>query len=82
MNEHLPAPMDTSPDLRPALPPALQALDPLTDPYADVLEVPVLLPGWQVSALERAAHDRGLTAGEMLRQLLANFFLQKAPRLS
>jgi hypothetical protein len=39
----------------------------------DVVEVPLLLPGWQVSALETAAHDYGLTAGEMVRHLLRDF---------
>ncbi len=43
-------------------------------PVMDVVEVPVLLPGWQALALEDAAHDRGLTAGEMLRHLLSDFF--------
>ncbi len=36
----------------------------------DVVEVPLLLSTSQVSALERAAHRRGVTAAEMLRQLL------------
>jgi hypothetical protein len=40
----------------------------------EVIEVPLLLPGWQMSALEQAAHCRGLTAGEMVRHLLADFF--------
>jgi hypothetical protein len=39
----------------------------------DVIEVPLLLPGWQVSALATAAHDQGLTAGEMVRCLLRDF---------
>ena len=39
----------------------------------EVVEIPVLLPGWQATALEDAAHERGLTAGEMLRHLLADF---------
>jgi hypothetical protein len=43
-------------------------------PAMDVVEVPVLLPSWQALALEDAAHDRGLTAGEMLRHLLSDFF--------
>ena len=38
-----------------------------------VIEVPLLLPGWQARALEAAAHARGLTTGEMLRQLLREF---------
>jgi hypothetical protein len=40
---------------------------------ADVVEIPLLLSGWQVSALETAAHDRGLTAAEMVRCLLRDF---------
>ena len=39
----------------------------------EVTEVPLLLPTWQVAALATAAHDRGLTAGEMLRNLLRDF---------
>jgi hypothetical protein len=42
-------------------------------PDGDVVEVSLLLPGWQVAALETAAHDRGLTAGEMVRHLLRDF---------
>jgi len=40
---------------------------------SQVIEVPLLLPGWQMSALERAAYLRGLTAAEMVRQLLNDF---------
>ena len=39
----------------------------------DVVEVPLLLPIWQVAALADAAQDRGQTAGEMLRDLLSEF---------
>ena len=39
----------------------------------DVVEVPLLLPGWQVAALATAAQDRGVTAGEMMRRLLHDF---------
>jgi hypothetical protein len=42
-------------------------------PEGDVVEMPLLLPGWQVSVLETAAHDRGLTAAQMLRSLLRDF---------
>ncbi len=41
---------------------------------ADVVEISLLLPGWQVAALETAAHDRGLTAGQMVRRLIRDFF--------
>jgi len=40
---------------------------------ADVIEIPLLLAGWQVSALETAAHARGLTAAEMVRHVLNDF---------
>jgi hypothetical protein len=39
----------------------------------DVVEIPLLLPSWQVMALESAAHNAGLTAGEMVRHLLREF---------
>jgi hypothetical protein len=39
----------------------------------DVVEIPLLLPSWQVAALADAAQDRGQTTGEMLRQLLQDF---------
>jgi hypothetical protein len=40
---------------------------------SDVIEIPLLLPGWQVSALETAAHARGVTAAEMVRHVLNDF---------
>jgi hypothetical protein len=49
-------------------------LESQTNTSSEVVEIPVLLPGWQALALEDAAHDRGLTAGEMLRHLLTDFF--------
>jgi hypothetical protein len=39
----------------------------------DVVEIPLLLSGWQASALETAAHNRGLTAAEMVRRVLREF---------
>ena len=39
----------------------------------DVVELPLLLPGWQVSKLETVAHQRGMTAAEMVRHLLRDF---------
>jgi hypothetical protein len=36
----------------------------------EVVELSLLLPRWQAAALEQAAHDRGLTAGQMLRRLI------------
>jgi hypothetical protein len=45
---------------------------------SDVVEVPLLLSGWQMSALERAAYSRGLTAAEMVRQVLREFLAAQA----
>ncbi len=39
----------------------------------EVVEIPLLLPGWQATALETVAHDHGLTAAEMVRQLLRDY---------
>ncbi len=41
--------------------------------HCDVVEMPLLLSGWQLSELEREAHHRGLTAAEMVRQVLRDF---------
>jgi hypothetical protein len=39
-------------------------------PNAGVAEVALLLPGGQAAALERAAHRRGLTVGQLIRRLI------------
>src|SRR5262245_11358822 len=39
-----------------------------------VVELPLLLPGWQAAALEEAAHARGQTAAQMVRGLIQDFF--------
>ena len=41
----------------------------------EVVELPILLPGWQASFLETLAHERGLTAGAMVRHLLHDFLM-------
>ena len=41
---------------------------------SEVVELPILLPEWQVSALERAAQERGMTIGQLLRRLFADLF--------
>jgi hypothetical protein len=43
------------------------------DHVNDVVEIPLLLQGWQMTALETAAHKRGQTAGAMVRDLLRDF---------
>jgi hypothetical protein len=45
----------------------------LAENVSDVVEIPLLLQGWQMTALETAAHDRGQTAGEMVRDVLRDF---------
>jgi hypothetical protein len=41
-----------------------------TDRDAEVVELRLLLPTRQAAALEAAAHQRGLTVGQMIRRLL------------
>jgi hypothetical protein len=49
------------------------------DPYdSEVIEMPLLLSGLQLSALERAAHTRGLTAAQMVRRLLREFIAEQS----
>jgi hypothetical protein len=36
----------------------------------EVVELALLLPRWQAEALEEAAHNRGITAGQLLRKLI------------
>lgn len=43
----------------------------ITSIDAEVVELALLLPRWQAEALEEAAYKRGLTAGQMLRKLIA-----------
>lgn len=47
--------------------------------YSDeVIELPLLLPEWQVAALEEAAQKRGMTVGQLLRRLFADLFPRPA----
>jgi hypothetical protein len=50
-----------------------QEESPLQLQPSDVVEVPLLLSTPQMLALEAAAYDRGMTAGEMVRRLLQEF---------
>ena len=45
----------------------------------DVIELPILLPEWQVNALEAAARERGMTIGQLLRRLFSDLFADKRP---
>jgi hypothetical protein len=40
-------------------------------PRQACVELSLLVPTWQWEALERAAHDQGLTIGQLLRRLIA-----------
>ena len=51
----------------------LQEETPFQPQIGEVVEVPLLLSMQQISDLEEAAHYRGLTTGEMVRQLLQDF---------
>jgi hypothetical protein len=44
----------------------------------EIVELSVLLPRQQAVPLEREARRRGLTAGQMIRSLIRNFFLCQA----
>jgi hypothetical protein len=44
--------------------------DPLEE---EVVELPLLLPRWQMLKLERVAHQRGMTAAAMVRHVLRDF---------
>jgi hypothetical protein len=37
---------------------------------AEIVEIPLLLPRWQILALESVAEERGLTTGQMIRRLI------------
>jgi hypothetical protein len=39
----------------------------------EVVELALLLPRWQMTALEAAAADHGMTVGQMIRKLLGEF---------
>lgn len=39
----------------------------------DLVELSLLVPQWQVDAIELAAHGRGLTTGQMLRRLISTY---------
>jgi hypothetical protein len=45
----------------------------LSRPDGDMVEWTLFLPRQQALALEAAAHDRGLTVGQLLRRLIHDF---------
>jgi hypothetical protein len=46
---------------------------PAPDAPPDVAEISLLLPGWQLAALENAAEARGVTSAQLVRRLLRDF---------
>jgi hypothetical protein len=42
----------------------------------DVAEISLLLPGWQLEALECAARERGVTSAQLVRRLLRDFIIR------
>jgi len=42
-------------------------------PAGELVELSLLLPGWQAQELETAAHNRGLTTAQMLRVLIRDY---------
>jgi len=42
----------------------------------DVVELSLLLPGWQFSALEKRARRQGQTTGQVVRRLVQKFLLE------
>jgi hypothetical protein len=44
----------------------------------EMAEFSLLLPGWQAAALEATAHAQGLTAGQMVRRLIQDYFARFA----
>jgi len=39
----------------------------------EMVELALLLPSWQAAALEMAAQDQGLSAGQMIRRIVRDF---------
>ena len=48
-----------------------------TIPEPDLLELALLLPRWQVLALEDLARSRGLNIGQMLRRLIGDLLRER-----
>ena len=42
----------------------------------DVAEISLLVPGWQLVALESAAQARGVTSAQLVRRLLRDFIIR------
>lgn len=44
----------------------------------EVVELPLLLPRWQATALEEAAGSRGMTTGQLLRRYITEMFAERS----
>jgi len=54
-------------------------MPPLADPTRsdhEVVEMQLLLPRWQATALEAAAQSRGMTTGQILRRVISDLFTE------
>jgi hypothetical protein len=51
----------------------LQEESPLPPLDGEIVEISLLLPGWQASRLEHEASSQGLTAAQMMRRLLRSY---------
>lgn len=63
----------------------MNAIDSLTDESRalfpeEMVELDLCLPGWQVAALEEAAHQRGMTAGQLLRGVIQDYCTRTKPQ--
>jgi hypothetical protein len=45
-------------------------------PEEPVVELSVLLPGWQAVKVERLAYSRGLTVGQLIRLLIGDYLMR------
>jgi hypothetical protein len=53
------------------------SLNPNLDSFGadpEIVEVSLLLPKWQIDAMENAAHQRGMNLGQMLRRMIGATF--------
>jgi hypothetical protein len=48
---------------------------------SEVVEVPLLLPRWQIAALEEIARRHGLTTGQLIRRVIADLVHDAEPEL-
>jgi hypothetical protein len=43
----------------------------------EMMELSMLLPSWQVVEMEGVAHSRGLTVGQLIRQLIRDYLADR-----